>query len=146
MENEPKNLPRTLKTTPTGEPRPQRHRKTEHKKHNNMDEKRSLRTNNYQESSKRTQTPTTATTLQTKSSCFIATAAYGTPMAQEIKTLRRFRDSRMESNLVARHFVTLYYNTSPLLARVISRNKKMKVFVRLSLKPIIRLLKSNDST
>jgi hypothetical protein len=56
MKNEPKNRPRTLKPTPIGEPRPQRHRKTQHSKHNNMDEKRSLRTNNHPESSKRTET------------------------------------------------------------------------------------------
>jgi very-short-patch-repair endonuclease len=93
-----------------------------------------------------TQIPTTATTLQTERSCFIATAAYGTPMAQEINILRRFRDSRVKPNLIARHFVTLYYNASPPLARVISRNKKMKAFVRLSLKPIIHLVESSNSS
>jgi hypothetical protein len=100
-------------------------------------------TANHEYSTSPAQTLTTATTLQTKSSCFIATAAYCTPMAQEINTLRRFRDSRMEPNLILRHFVTLYYNVSPPLARVISGNKKMKAFVRLSLKPIIRLFETN---
>jgi hypothetical protein len=33
MKNESKNRSRTLKTTPTGEPRPPRHRKTKHSKH-----------------------------------------------------------------------------------------------------------------
>jgi very-short-patch-repair endonuclease len=102
-------------------------------------------TANHEYSTTTAQTPITATTLQTKSGCFIATATYGTPLAQEIKILRRFRDSRMEPNLIVRHFVTLYYNASPPLARVISRNKKMKAFVRLSLKPIIRLFASNNS-
>jgi len=77
--------------------------------------------------------------------CFIATAAYGTPMAQEINTLRQFRDSRMEPNLIGKHLVTLYYNTSPPLATVIARSKKMKAFVRLSLKPIIRLFESRNA-
>jgi hypothetical protein len=40
MKNEPQNRPRTLETTSTGEPRPPRHRKTQHNKHNNLDEKR----------------------------------------------------------------------------------------------------------
>jgi very-short-patch-repair endonuclease len=88
---------------------------------------------------------TTGTTLQKSSSCFIATAAYGTSMAEEINTLRRFRDTRMEPNPVGRHLVKLYYSTSPPLARVISRSNKMRAFVRINLKPIIRLLESEDS-
>jgi very-short-patch-repair endonuclease len=91
------------------------------------------------------QTPTTATTLQTKDACFIATAAYGTPMAQEINTLRRFRDSIMEPNIILKHFATLYYKTSPPVAKVIARSKNMKAFVRLSLKPIIRLFETSNS-
>lgn len=78
------------------------------------------------------------------SSCFIATAAYGTPMAQEINTLKRFRDLSLESNLIGRRLVTLYYNTSPPLASVIARSGKMKAFVRLSLKPIIRFFESRN--
>ena len=75
--------------------------------------------------------------------CFIATAAYETPMAQEINTLRRFRDLRMEPNLIARYLIVLYYYASPPFARVISRSENMKAFVRLNLKPIIRFLESN---
>jgi very-short-patch-repair endonuclease len=77
--------------------------------------------------------------------CFIATAAYGTSMAQEIDTLRRFRDLSLEPNLIGRHLVTLYYSTSPPFATVIARNKNMKAFVRLSLKPIIRLFESRNT-
>ena len=77
---------------------------------------------------------------QAKQGCFVATAAYGTPMAQEINTLRRFRDSRMEPNLIGRRLVYLYYKLSPPLARVIARSKNMKRFVRLSLKPVIKFL------
>ena len=76
--------------------------------------------------------------------CFIATAAYGTPMAEEINTLRRFRDEVMEPNLLGKYFVTLYYDISPPLARVIARSKSMKAFVRLNLKPIIRSLESRS--
>jgi very-short-patch-repair endonuclease len=85
-------------------------------------------------------------TFQRKTNCFIATAAYGTPMAQEINTLRRFRDSKMEPTLIGRYFITLYYNTSPPFARVIARSKNMRAFVRMNLKPIIRFLESNSET
>jgi very-short-patch-repair endonuclease len=72
--------------------------------------------------------------------CFIATAAFGTPMAQEINVLRRFRDLKMKTNLIGRQLIHLYYTLSPPLARVIARSKNMKTFVRLSLKPLIRSL------
>jgi hypothetical protein len=88
---------------------------------------------------------TTGTTLQKSSSCFIATAAYGTSMAEEIGTLRRFRDSKMEPNSVGRYLIKLYYSTSPPLARVISRSKNMRAFVRMNLKQIIRFLESRDT-
>ena len=83
------------------------------------------------------ETPTTAVTLQTKRACFIATAAYGTPMAKEITTLRRFRDLSLEPSLIGRQLVSIYYVTSPQFAKIIARNKNMKTFVRLCLKPII---------
>jgi hypothetical protein len=72
--------------------------------------------------------------------CFIATAAFGTPMAKEINVLRRFRDSKIKSNAIGRNFVDLYYDLSPPLAQVIAQNKNMKALVRLALKPIIRFL------
>jgi very-short-patch-repair endonuclease len=90
------------------------------------------------------QRTTTATTLQERRGCFIATAAYGTPMAEEINILRRFRDLKMEPNLAGRYLIALYYNTSPPLARVIARSNSLRAFVRLNLKPIIRFLVSNN--
>jgi hypothetical protein len=77
--------------------------------------------------------------------CFIATAAYGTPMAEEINALRRFRDEEMEPNLLGRHFVTLYYDVSPRFARVIARSGNMKALIRLNLKPIICYLESKSN-
>jgi very-short-patch-repair endonuclease len=88
---------------------------------------------------------TTGTTLQKGSSCFIATAAYDLPMAEEINTLRRFRDSKMEPNVVGRYLINLYYTSSPPLARIISRSNRMRAFVRINLKPIIRFLEAEES-
>jgi hypothetical protein len=76
--------------------------------------------------------------------CFIATAAYGTPMAEEINTLRRFRDDDMVPNALGRHLVTFYYDVSPPIAGLIARSESMKAFVRMSLKPVIRSLESRS--
>jgi very-short-patch-repair endonuclease len=77
--------------------------------------------------------------------CFIATAAYGTSMAREINVLRRFRDQELEPNPIGERLVTLYYCTSPPLARIIARSKNMKKFVRISLKPIVRIFDKRNS-
>jgi len=76
----------------------------------------------------------------TYSSCFIATAAYGTPMAKEINVLRDFRDKKLESTPLGRQIVLLYYRTSPPVAETISRNEGMRAAVRCMLYPIIGVL------
>ena len=79
-----------------------------------------------------------------KPACYIATAAFGTPMAREIDTLRMFRDEEMLPNRLGRQLVYLYYDTSPPLARIIARSRNMKAFVRLNLRPILRCLESRN--
>lgn len=71
--------------------------------------------------------------------CFIATAAYGTPLATEIDVLREFRDSKLNMNLIGRRLVALYYTASPPLANVIAKSERMKALVRFTLTPIFTL-------
>jgi very-short-patch-repair endonuclease len=85
------------------------------------------------------------TTLQKRGACFIATAAYGTPMAKEINTLRRFRDKKMEPHIIGRDLIYLYYTLSPPLAKVITQSKSLRAFVRTILKPIISSLDRSKS-
>lgn len=73
-----------------------------------------------------------------KSGCFIATAAYGTPFALEIRTLRSFRDNFMTRNNLGKKSVALYYSTSPFIANAIRPNRKLRKMVRMLLKPIVR--------
>lgn len=73
--------------------------------------------------------------------CFIATAAYGTPMAKEVITLYDFRDLVLNKSEAGRQFVSFYYRFSPAISRVIKRNSLFKAISRLLLKPIILFAK-----
>ena len=71
--------------------------------------------------------------------CFIATAAYGTPLAGEIDVLRQFRDEYMLTNPAGRLIVSLYYESSPPLANFIGKNEGLRAVTRMALEPIIWL-------
>ncbi|MBI5788912.1 MAG: right-handed parallel beta-helix repeat-containing protein, partial [Candidatus Schekmanbacteria bacterium] len=69
--------------------------------------------------------------------CFIATAAFGTPMAPEVKTLQRFRDNQLKTFPLGEKFVTTYYKISPPIADFIKDKDYLKAAVRGILKPVI---------
>ena len=70
-------------------------------------------------------------------SCFIATAAFGTPIAEEVKILKRFRDQYLQTNVIGREFVAFYYEHGPAWAEYISDKENLKAMVRMGLRPII---------
>lgn len=69
--------------------------------------------------------------------CFIATAAYGSPMEPHVKVLREFRDHFLLTNSVGQAFVKLYYMTSPPIADYISEHESLRTATRWSLAPVI---------
>jgi hypothetical protein len=71
--------------------------------------------------------------------CFIATAAYGTPLAEEIEVLRQFRDEYLLTNPPGRLFVSVYYRSSPPLADFIDDHPALKPMVRTGLSPAVAL-------
>jgi alpha-tubulin suppressor-like RCC1 family protein len=73
------------------------------------------------------------------SRCFIATAAYGTPMAGEIEILRQFRDEYLFTNPVGQALVGLYYRISPPIAEFITEHASLKPIVRAGLVPVIAM-------
>ncbi len=73
--------------------------------------------------------------------CFIATAAYGTPLAKEINVLRKFRDSYLVQRNWGKQLVNLYYTLSPPVADLIGRSKSLRKVVRTGLKPVVDLFK-----
>jgi hypothetical protein len=81
----------------------------------------------------------TAYLTVTPSMCFIATATYGTPMAQEIQILRAFRDGYLLTNPLGRALVAFYYRTSPPIAQFITEHPSLKPIVRAMLVPALAM-------
>ena len=74
-------------------------------------------------------------------SCFIATACYGSLLAPEVETLRRFRDSRLLTNPPGRLFVRVYYFASPPIAGWLERHEFARSSVRRGfVAPLVRLV------
>lgn len=75
--------------------------------------------------------------------CFIATAAFGTPLAKEIDVLRNFRDKKLNKNFIGAVFVRYYYKISPPIAKIISRNEFLRKIARAMIRPVVRFLLKN---
>jgi len=69
--------------------------------------------------------------------CFIATAAYGSPLHPHLDILRDFRDKYLLPSRLGRMLVYLYYEYSPFVADLIAKHKVLKVVVRINLLPFV---------
>ncbi len=80
----------------------------------------------------------------TVSPCFVATAAYGSPLTDEIGALRRFRDRHLRTNAVGRALVGAYQTVGPMLAEWIRPSEAARASVRAVLAPVVRLVRWID--
>jgi hypothetical protein len=79
------------------------------------------------------------------SGCFIATAAYGTPMAEQVRYLRAFRDQYLQTNQAGRWFVSHYYKYSPPIADYLRQHDDLRALMRAALSPLVGLSKATVS-
>lgn len=69
--------------------------------------------------------------------CFIATAAYGSPLESHVKILRNFRDAYLLSTKLGHVFVDTYYKYSPKAAAFIADHEFLRAVVRVGLMPVV---------
>jgi hypothetical protein len=75
--------------------------------------------------------------------CFIATAAYGSPAAEQIGVLREFRDVVLLANTAGSRFVALYYRLSPPIADFMARSNLPRTLAReLLIDPIVWIVEA----
>ncbi len=72
--------------------------------------------------------------------CFIATAAWGSPMAEQVILLQDFRDKYLIKNTYGRAFIRNYYRFSPTIAGYIQNRELLKRMVRSALAPVIYIV------
>jgi hypothetical protein len=65
--------------------------------------------------------------------CFIATAAYGSPLDPHLETLRWFRDHILLESDSGRSFVKAYYQLSPPIAAYIAESPSLRALTRTAL-------------
>lgn len=62
----------------------------------------------------------------TDQSCYIATAAFGSPLNDKVGMFRWFRNNYLLTNQIGKKLVQLYYRYSPPLAKAISESSALK--------------------
>lgn len=73
--------------------------------------------------------------------CFIATAAYESPLHTDVMFLRNYRDQVLKQTFLGRKFVYFYYRYSPKVACVLDRHDFLKAPTRWALKLLIKCVR-----
>jgi hypothetical protein len=85
---------------------------------------------------------TPAIPFRTVEGCFVATAAFGSPLAAEVSALRAARDRVLAHSVPGRAFVMVYYRVSPALAAIIAGSPLLRGLAREALTPLVAAARS----
>lgn len=92
-------------------------------------------------------TPKFPLVLEKQSSgCFIATAAYSTPIHPDLDTFRAFRDEKLLTHWIGNKLVEMYYQLSPSVAEYINQKPRIKRFVRRQLESLATWMRNQGIT
>ena len=69
--------------------------------------------------------------------CFIATAAYGTPLAKQVEVLRKFRDEYLLPTSIGRKLIGCYYRMGRPVAIYMDSHPWLKPPVSVALYPAV---------
>ena len=73
--------------------------------------------------------------------CFVATAAYGTAMANEVSMLRSFRDGILRQSVLGELFVETYYTVGPAFSTTIDHSDVLRQAARAEMAPLVDLVR-----
>jgi hypothetical protein len=76
--------------------------------------------------------------------CFIATAAYGSLMANDVTVLRQFRDSVLQKTALGELAVEAYYTFGPGVAGIVGQSELLRATTRDGLSPIVAWVRMID--
>jgi hypothetical protein len=74
--------------------------------------------------------------------CFVATAAYGSTMANDVDMLRHFRDALLHRTVLGELAVEAYYTFSPAVSGVVSESDVLRATARGILDPLVRWVRA----
>jgi hypothetical protein len=74
--------------------------------------------------------------------CFVATAAWGSPLEPDVALLRQFRDRALLGSPLGQLAVAAYYALSPPLARAIAADERLRAAARQALTPAVALARA----
>jgi hypothetical protein len=73
--------------------------------------------------------------------CFVATAAYGSLMANDVELLRHVRDAALRRTVFGELFVETYYTFGPAVAGVVGESDVLRATARGFLAPIVKTVR-----
>jgi hypothetical protein len=73
--------------------------------------------------------------------CFVATAAYGSLLANDVEMLRHVRDSVLRTNVAGELLVEAYYTFGPALAGLVGESEELRGLARDVLDPLVEWVK-----